>query len=88
MDRILKNHFDRFMKLGEMPPELCENSYCQNLQLFNDEELLKTWRDNRRGLSWTDEEGNILKGAIDDLLRDGEKLIVLDYESGNRLFEI
>ncbi len=81
MDRVLKNHFDKFMREGGMPPELCENSQCQNLQLFDNEELLHIWRNNRLGISWTDEGGNLLRGAIDDLLKDGEKLIVLDYKT-------
>ena len=44
MDRILKAHFDKFMEKGKLPPELCDNSECKNLKLFDDRELLKEWR--------------------------------------------
>ena len=46
MDKILKEHFDRFMKRGELPPELCTKKECTDLKLFDDEELLKVWRSN------------------------------------------
>ena len=60
MDRILKEHFDRFMKKGELPPELCYNDHCNGLKLFNNKELLNVWRNNFKGISWTDNKGNIL----------------------------
>ena len=81
MDRILKEHFDRFMEKGELPPELCENGDCDGLKLFDNKELLKDWRNNFRGVRWTDEEGNIFFGAIDNILVKKEKLIVLDYKT-------
>jgi len=40
MDGILKKHFDKFMEKGKLPPELCDNSECKNLKLFDDKELL------------------------------------------------
>lgn len=79
MDKILKVHFDCFMKKGELPPELSEcNDDCK---LFDDEELLKVWRSNFKGIQWTDKEGNILRGAVDNILVKGKKLIVLDYKT-------
>ena len=81
MDRILKNHFDHFMKKGKMPPELCEKNECKNLKLFNNELLLKDWRNNFKGISWEDKKGNILRGAVDNILTKGKKLIVLDYKT-------
>jgi len=81
MDRILKNHFDKFMKQGKMPPELCEKDSCQNLKLFDDENKLKIWRSNFKGISWKDKKGNELHGAIDNILVKGKKLIVLDYKT-------
>ena len=27
MDKILKEHFDKFMEKGELPPELCYNDH-------------------------------------------------------------
>ena len=81
MDRILKEHFDRFMEKGELPPELTENNHMNGLKLFSDKELLKIWRSNLKGIQWTDKDGNILYGAIDNILINGKKLIVLDYKT-------
>ena len=81
MDMILKKHFDRFRDKGILPPELCEEKHCENMKLFDDKELMKVWQSNFKGLSWTDENGNTLRGAVDNILiRDG-KLIVLDYKT-------
>ena len=83
MDKILKNHFDSFMKKGKMPPELCEKQSCKNLRLFDNENLLSVWRNNKKGISYTDKKGNTLHGAIDNLLVNtiNSKLIVLDYKT-------
>jgi len=81
MDRVLKGHFDKFMEKGELPPELYHNNHCSGLKLFNDKELLNVWRNNFKGISWTDKEGNILHGAVDNLLINGKKIIVLDYKT-------
>src|SRR3989338_8964809 len=80
MDNILKTHFDSFMEKGQLPPELC-NSECKDLKLFNDKELLKEWRSNFKGIQTKDKEGNILRGAVDNILTKGDKLIVLDYKT-------
>ncbi|MBI4154738.1 PD-(D/E)XK nuclease family protein [Candidatus Woesearchaeota archaeon] len=81
MDRILKNHFDKFRDKGKLPPELCNKDHCKDMKLFNDETLLKSWRNNLKGIRWTDEKGNILFGAVDNILVKGKKLIVLDYKT-------
>ncbi|MEK6915538.1 MAG: PD-(D/E)XK nuclease family protein [Nanoarchaeota archaeon] len=81
MDGILKTHFDKFMMKGILPPELCDNSHCENMKLFNDLELLKIWRSNFNGIQWTDSKGNVLRGAVDNLLMNSKKLIVLDYKT-------
>jgi len=80
MDRVLKNHFDKFIGNG-LPPELCENSECDGCKLFDDKEKLRVWRSNMKGISWTDKEGNILHGAVDNILIKNGKLIVLDYKT-------
>ena len=79
MDKVLKEHFDYFMKRGELPPELKQLN--GEVTLFNNEELLKVWRSNFKGIQWTDKNGNHLHGAIDNLLQKGKKLIVLDYKT-------
>ncbi len=79
IDRILKNHFDKFMKLETLPPEL--EKLNGEVKLFDDEELLTIWRNNFKGIQWTDKEGNLFRGAVDNILKKGNKLIVLDYKT-------
>ncbi|MBW2980708.1 PD-(D/E)XK nuclease family protein [Candidatus Woesearchaeota archaeon] len=78
MDRILKTHFDFFMENNSLPPELRE---LEGVKLFNNKELLKEWRNNLKGIQWTDKKGNLLRGAVDNILVKGDKLIVLDYKT-------
>lgn len=80
MDRILKKHFDRFRDKGTLPPELMENG-CKDCKLFNEDKLLKIWQSNFKGIRWEDKNGNILFGAVDNILVRGKKLIVLDYKT-------
>jgi len=79
MDAILKNHFDSFRDRGKLPPELVQEKV--EAKLFDDIELLKVWRNNRKGIRWTDPVGNVLIGAVDNLLEKDGKLIVLDYKT-------
>ncbi len=82
MDKILKEHFDRFMERGGFPPELREQDGIDGCSLFNDKEKLEIWRNNFRGIQYLDEEsGVLLRGAVDNILVKGEKLIVLDYKT-------
>ncbi len=81
MDGILKVHFDKFRDKGELPPELCNNNHCENMKLFDDKELLKSWRSNFKGIRWTDENGNVLFGAVDNILVKDKKLTVIDYKT-------
>lgn len=81
MDKIIKAHFDRFRDKGKLPPEIKDHHHTKGLKLFDNIELLKAWRNNLKGIRWTDENGNILFGAVDNILVNGEKLIVLDYKT-------
>ena len=81
MDRVLKQHFDKFMKKGLLPPELKDNGDTQGMLLFDNEVLLNEWRNALKGLWYEDDEGNILHGGIDNLLVKGKKFIVLDYKT-------
>jgi len=81
MDKILKIHFDKFRDKKRLPPEICENNECKGMKLFGDKEKLKVWQSNFKGISWKDEEGNELHGAVDNILVKGNKLIVLDYKT-------
>ncbi len=80
MDAVLKKHFDRFMRLGELPPELKKSGL--DARLFDDEKLLRIWRNNFKGLQWQDDEsGVLLRGAVDNILEKDGKLIVLDFKT-------
>ncbi len=81
MDAILKKHFDKFIGKGKLPPEIKENGKCKDCKLFDNKQLLELWRNARKGLEVEDKQGNILRGAIDNLLVRGEKLIVLDFKT-------
>lgn len=81
MDRILKEHFNRFRDKNQLPPELCEQDSCSDMKLFPDKEKLKVWQNNWKGVSFTDKKGNELHGAVDNILVKGNKLIVLDYKT-------
>jgi hypothetical protein len=81
MDRILKVHFDKFRDKGKLPPELKDDKECKGCKLFDEKEKLELWRNNFKGIGWTDKEGNILHGAVDNLLVKGKKIIVLDYKT-------
>jgi hypothetical protein len=75
MDKIFKEHFDKYASHGELPPEIDIDA-----KPYTGPEL-ETWRNNRKGITWTDSDGNILKGAVDNILVKGDKLIVLDYKT-------
>jgi len=82
MDRILKEHFARFIGQEILPPEIALDPDTEGLHLFSDKEQLKIWQDNFKGLSYKDDQGNVLQGAIDNILVSKEnKLIVLDYKT-------
>lgn len=82
MDKVLKEHFDRFMEKGELPPELREQECVDGCSLFKDKEKLKVWRNNRQGLEFYDKNSDVLlHGAVDNILVKGKRLIVLDYKT-------
>ena len=81
MDKILKEHFNKFMDRGELPPELRGNGHTKDMKLFNNHELLAIWRSNFKGIRYEDKKGNILRGAVDNILMKKKKLIVLDYKT-------
>src|SRR3989338_1881044 len=78
MDRVLKEHFDACRDKGILPPEL---KGLKDVKLFDDKGLLEVWRNNRKGVQWVDGKGNLFKGAVDNILVKGSKLIVLDYKT-------
>lgn len=79
MDKILKEHFDSYIDKNELPPVLIKHNIKE--KLFSDRELLNKWRNPKIGITFKDEKGNILKGAVDNLLINGKNLVVLDYKT-------
>lgn len=82
MDKILKAHFDAFMAAGELPPEIHAHGKKNGYRLFSDKKQLDLWRNNFKGIQYTDPaSGVLLHGAVDNILVNGKKLIVLDYKT-------
>lgn len=82
MDRILKKHFDKFMERGELPQEIREYGIGNGYKLFSDKAKLEIWRSNQKGIQYKDKTyGILLRGAVDNLLEKGKKLVVLDYKT-------
>ena len=80
MDKILKEHFDRFIGKDKLPPELVKEGV--DCSLFDDKEKLKIWRSNFKGIQYLDKKsGILLRGAVDNILVKKGKLIVLDYKT-------
>ena len=79
VDNVIKKHFDHYRKNNGLPPEI--ERLNTDVTLFSNQDLLNTWRNNFKGLQWTDKKGNLLRGAIDDLLQIDHKLIVIDYKT-------
>ncbi len=78
VDRALKRYYDRYRKEGRVPPEL---SSIEGARLFPDRKHLVVWQNNFEGLSWTDAEGNRIHGAVDELLEEGDAVVVLDFKT-------
>ncbi len=82
MDKILKEHFDRFAKKGELPPEIKGHAHINGCVLFDDLKLLEDWRSKSKGLQYKDpDSGIILRGCVDNIIKKADKLIVLDYKT-------
>jgi len=78
VDREVKNHFDRFRRKDEVPPELED----RDLELFDGQNFLDKARSWKTEPKWRDRKtGAILRGGVDDLLLDGDKIVVLDYKT-------
>ena len=60
MDKVLKEHFDKFMEKGELPPEIREYGIGNGYKLFNDKAKLEIWRNNRKGIQYKDKTSGIL----------------------------
>ena len=82
VDKLLKEHFDRYRKMGKLPPEL--ERHHITAKLFKDKVLLDEWRNypGGKGLQWEDRKsGVVLRGYVDEILQTSGKLIVLDFKT-------
>lgn len=77
VDNAVKQHFDSFRLNGGKPPEL----EGKDLKLYPDRGFLEKARDWRSKPRMKTEKGNILRGGVDDLLLDDDKIVVLDYKT-------
>jgi hypothetical protein len=80
MDRVIKAYFDGWRKRGTLPPELQVEAF-RDIALFSDQAKLDQWREWRTGLQYTNGDGSVFFGAIDDLLVKGDRYIPFDYKT-------
>lgn len=76
MDMAIKSYFDKFRGEGTLPP------FIKFPGRLVEENLIKEWRNNRKGIRWFDSESEAtLMGALDDCLVDGDYYIPIDYKT-------
>jgi len=81
MDNLIKEYFDRYRRIGEMPPEI--KGKVQG-RLLEDQELLNEWRKTTRTSSpkFFDKKLNAwLFGGLDECFVDGDYFIPVDYKT-------
>lgn len=80
MDLLIKKYFDGFRENGKLPPQL-ENKV--EGKLFDNEEILRRWRNWRTGLDFIDKKADVkLVSALDDcLVSEDNHFLPLDYKS-------
>lgn len=81
MDGFIKKYFDKYRRLGKMPPEI-EGKVPG--KLMPDQQLLDDWRSIYRGSSpkYFDKKLNAqLFGALDECFIDGDYYIPVDYKT-------
>ena len=80
MDLLIKDYFDQFRSKGELPPQL---EGLVEGRLFDNQELLRKWRNWRTGPTFIDEKANAkIVSALDDcLISEDNFFIPLDYKS-------
>jgi hypothetical protein len=66
---------------GKVPPEIFKKIGLLEVRPFDDLKKLEQWQDNLKGIGWSDQQGNTLFGALDNVLIINNKLTVLDYKT-------
>ena len=88
VDQLLKTEFDAYRETGEPHPLMVENGIDA---VPMKHENLDIWRQNFKGVSYTDPESNFtLFGAVDDLWKDNKsgETIVVDYKATSKAGEV
>lgn len=80
MDRVIKDYFDAYRKDDALPPEFSSDSFS-TMKPYSNQQQLDLWREWKTGPQYKDEEGNILFGAIDDLMVNDGAYIPFDYKT-------
>ncbi len=79
MDGVIKKYYDSYRRRGKLPPEVGGKL---SGKLLADEQLLKSWQTQNKGIRYFNKELNaVLKGILDDCLVDGDIYIPLDYKT-------
>lgn len=79
MDGVIKKYFDKYRKVGKLPPEL-EGKVSG--KLAGDMAWIEKWRDWQRVPHYFDKSlGVKVRGGLDDCLQDGTVLIPLDFKT-------
>ena len=78
MDAVIKKYFDEHRKAGTVPKEIEPSGFS----LFANQEKLDLWRNPfKGGFQWTDSEGNVLKGAPDEIIEKEGTSAILDHKT-------
>lgn len=86
VDLLLKKEFDQYRK--EKTPHPLMANFDSTLELFDHEDLNK-WRENFVGVQFFHEDTNlILTGAVDDLWKRKDDIIVVDYKATSSPYKI
>ena len=81
IDRTIKEYFDDSRQKGQTPSEIEEIS--ENLELFENQRFLDYARSWNTEPKWHDSEtGAVLRGGVDDLLKDENgDIVILDFKT-------
>lgn len=77
MDALIKKYFDRYRNTGTLPPELAAVTSGQLVS----QQFIDQWRYWKTGLTFIDQDGSRLFGALDECLITGGAYVPVDYKT-------
>lgn len=79
MDLLIKKYFDKW-RTQKLPPELRGKIAGE---LVQDQQLIDTWRNMRKGLQYTDKSlgSSVIFGLLDECVVDGDIYMPADYKT-------